>query len=333
MLHDFEGISTPVRGAEHDSGNTRPGPEEAGDMRSRRDHPDCTDSTSRRAFLKGSALCLASAATVALPLEERPALRLGLITDIHHADKPTSGTRHYRDSLAKVRESVATFNRHDIQVAVELGDIVDRAETVAVELAYLEQIEEEYAKISAERHYVLGNHCVDTLNKEQFLEHTGAEKTYYSFDRAGTHFVILDACFRRDGTPYGNRNFTWTDTAIPPRELRWLERDLQKNRRPTIVFAHQRLDTHDAHGVKNSPQVRRILEAHGQVQAVFQGHSHRNEIRWMRGIPYVTLQATIEGAGPANGACSILDLHADGRLVLEGFRQQVDRRLNPRARF
>ena len=38
------------------------------------------------------------------------------------------------------------------------------------------------------------------------------------FDRGGFHFVVLDACFRSDGVPYGRKNFKWTDTKIPPAE-------------------------------------------------------------------------------------------------------------------
>ena len=38
----------------------------------------------------------------------------------------------------------------------------------------------------------------------------------------GFHFVVLDSCFKSDGTPYGRRNFKWTDANVPESELRWL---------------------------------------------------------------------------------------------------------------
>jgi len=61
----------------------------------------------------------------------------------------------------------------------------------------------------------LANHCVDTLTKEQFLGTCGASRSYYSLDVGGFHFVILDACFRHDGQPYGNKNSNWTDATSP----------------------------------------------------------------------------------------------------------------------
>jgi hypothetical protein len=59
---------------------------------------------------------------------------------------------------------------------------------------------------------------------------------------------------------------------------RWgLTADLRATDRRTIVFVHQGLDVSDDHGVKNAPEVRRVLESTGRVLAVFQGHSHEND--------------------------------------------------------
>jgi len=155
---------------------------------------------------------------------------------------------------------------------------------VDVEQGYLKTINREFSAVCKDRHYVLGNHCVDTLNKEEFLGSVGQEKSYYSFDRGGIHFIVLDSCFRSDGEPYGRKNFQWTDTYIPPAELEWLEADLRTNEFPVIVFAHQRLDVSTNHGVKNNADTRKILESNGKVLAVFQGHSHQNDLKEIGGM-------------------------------------------------
>ena len=124
-------------------------------------------------------------------------------------------------------------------------------------LAISSRIVKELDAIQCPKHFVLGNHCVDTLTKSEFLEGVGQEKSYYSFDKQGVHFVVLDACFRSDGTPYQRKNFDWTDPNIIAEEIEWLEEDLAKNDLPTIVFAHHRLD--DA-GV----YARRMLRQFGQ---------------------------------------------------------------------
>ncbi|MCA9417497.1 MAG: metallophosphoesterase, partial [Candidatus Omnitrophica bacterium] len=178
-------------------------------------------------------------------------------------------------------------------------------------------------KFSGDRHYVLGNHCVWTLTKEQFRDNSGARATHYSFDKNGVHIIILDACYRADGVPYGNRNYEWTDTEIPPAEQEWLEEDLSKTNLPTIAFTHQRVDVSNSFGIKSGSEVRKILEDSGKVLAVFQGHNHINEHKEIGDIHYVTLAALIEGSGEQNNAYSILDVYPD-RLEVSGFRNQVD---------
>jgi alkaline phosphatase len=296
----------------------------------------------RRAFLRDATLILAApalgaplTAAAARAAETRPArLRLGLLTDVHHADKAPSGTRHYRDSRSKVHEAVTVFRRERVDALVELGDLVDAAPDRDRELAYLAEMEAELERLACPRHYVLGNHCVWTLTKEEFLAHSragGVGRTYYSFDRKGIHVVILDACFRADGVAYGRENFEWTDTEIPPEERRWLERDLAATERPTVVFTHQRLDVGGNYGVRSAPAVRAILEASRRVVAVFQGHSHQNEYREINGIHYTTLAAVVEGQGETNNAYAVADVFAAGSLRLEGFRRQDNRRFGRTA--
>ena len=279
----------------------------------------------RRAFLKHGTLVLAAAsvnATKAVENEEAQHLRVGLITDLHYAEKAPAGTRHYRETLSKLREAAKQFEQDKPAFVVELGDLIDAADSVEVEQSYLKTINRELSTICKERHYVLGNHCVDMLKKEEFLGGVEQEKSYYSFDRDGFHFVVLDSCFRSDGQPYGRKNFEWTDTNIPAAELEWLESDLKVNDKPVIVFAHQRLDVSNNHGVKNNAEVRTIFESSGKVLAVFQGHSHQNDLTEIGGIHYCTLVAMVEGSGAENNGYSLMDIEPNGTIHLTGFRKQ-----------
>ena len=283
----------------------------------------------RRTFIEHSLLCLGGSLTSALANDpkQNPVLRMGLVPDLHYADKPARGTRYYRDTGDKLIEAVQLFNQNELNFVVGLGDLIDQADSVETEIQWLKHIESIFAQTRAPRHYVLGNHCVGTLTKEEFAAHTAANKTpHYSFDAGDFHFVILDACFMADGTPYGRANFDWKDSNIPPAQLDWLRADLVKNQKPVIVFAHQRLDDEGPHGVRNALAVRELLEhSSGPVLAVFQGHSHRNDYRQIAGIHYCTLVAMIEGAGVENSGYSVLEVMADRSMRLRGFRRQVDR--------
>ena len=280
----------------------------------------------RRAFLQNGTLLLAAAATVdSLSLfadEDKDRLRVGLITDLHHADKPSTGTRHYRETLGKLAEAATQFEKDNPTFVVELGDLIDAANSVETEQRYLKTINREFSAISKDRHYVLGNHCVDTLTKAEFLGGVEQKQSYYSFDRGDFHFVVLDACFRNDGEPYGRKNSKWNDANIPPAEVEWLQADLKATSKKTIVFAHQRLDVSNDHGVKNCPEVRKIFEESGKVLAVFQGHSHQNDLKDIGGIHYCTLVAMVEGSGAENNGYSVMEIAQDSTIRMTGFRKQ-----------
>ncbi|MBI5397366.1 MAG: metallophosphoesterase [Verrucomicrobia bacterium] len=284
---------------------------------------------SRRAFVRSGALCLAGVSVgrlLAADPAKKPAFRIGLLTDLHYADKPALRTRFYRETAAKLQEAVRRFNAERPAFVVELGDFIDKAGSVEEEIPWLEKVERVFASVKAPRHYVLGNHCVMTLTKAEFAAHTGASRVpHYSFDHGGFHFVVLDSCFRSDGEAYQRENFDWKDANIPAQQLDWLRADLAKAGKPAIIFAHQRLDEAATHSVRNAAAVREVLERAGNVVAVFQGHSHKNDYQQIAGIHYCTLFAMVEGSGSQNSAYGLLDVMEDGSLRLNGFRKQASR--------
>jgi alkaline phosphatase len=288
---------------------------------------------SRRVFLRQGALCLAglnAPSLLAAAVEAKPVCRIGLITDLHYADKLPTKTRFYRETFGKLEEAVAKLNAEQPAFVVELGDLIDKATSVDEEISWLKKIEALFAQTKAARHYVLGNHCVATLTKAEFAAHTAAARTpHYSFDQDGFHFVILDACYATDGTSYQRDNFDWKDANVPTAELTWLREDLSRAKHPVIVFAHQRLDEKGPHSVRNAPAVREILEYSSKVLAVFQGHSHANDYQQIAGIHYCTLVAMVEGSGAENSGYAVLDVMPDSSLRLHGFRRQQHRELVP----
>ena len=209
------------------------------------------DLISRRALLRDGTLILLSATVgteglaYAIPGDgAKPALRIGFFTDTHYADTDDRGARNYRTSLGKITEAVDRLNRERIDLVVHGGDLIDALPDPdpASEKRFLQRVNQELIQLKAERHYVMGNHCIFSLTKSEYLETIQKPKSYYSFDKHGFHIVILDACYRKDGLDYGRRNFDYRDTDIPAPERDWLAADLKATKKKTIVFVHQRLD-------------------------------------------------------------------------------------------
>lgn len=283
---------------------------------------------SRRVFVQRGAVFLAAASVGRVASgspandDDEPLVRFGVVADLHYADKPPAGSRHYRDTLQKFADAAERFKAAQVEFLVELGDFIDAAESIETEEAYLKTIGGRFNAAAGQRHYVLGNHCVHTLTKPEFLGIVGQPKSFYSFDAGSHHFVVLDACFRSDGKPYGRKNFDWTDSNIPESELQWLKADLGQTPHKTIALVHQRLDVEGHYGVKNAAEVRRVLESSGKVLAVFQGHYHRNDLKQIGGIHYCTIAAMVEGRGPESNAYALVDILPENTLRVTGFGLQ-----------
>ncbi len=290
---------------------------------------------SRRQFV------LASLTVLSLPRGVRGApgapLRFGMLTDTHYADYASRGNRHYRESLAKMRECVDSMVEQGVAFLVELGDFNDGAAKPPVEdaLHYLGRIEAEFARFDGPRYHVLGNHNMDALSKPQVLgqlHNTGIdpESSHYVFDRGGLRCLVLDANFRADGVAYDRGNFRWTDANIPASQIEWLARQLDTSPHPVLVFIHQLLDGEGNIFVNNAAEVREVLEASGKTLAVFQGHHHSGSHRHLNGIHYYTLRAMVEGSGPENNAYAVVEVQSE-QIVVEGYRRAVDQTMPRQA--
>lgn len=297
-------------------------------MRSSDSIQDTSDTISRRDFLKFSAaaglsLCGFSGAN------DHTGFSFGLVGDIHYADKDMRINRYYREALPKLEECAATFNERKLPFAVMLGDFIDKASDKSTELAYLKTIRQTFAQYTGDKHFVLGNHDLARLSKDEFLANCGTtmQRSYYSFEAGGYHFVILDAGFTKNGAAYDAGNFQWKDANIPALQQEWLADDLL-NARPkwAIVFVHQNLhDESSIYGVKNAKALRRILEKAGNVLAVLQGHDHKGAYAKVNGIHYFTLKALVDGAMLKNNSYAVVTIALDGRVALRGFGREQNR--------
>lgn len=286
---------------------------------------------------------------------ESPALRFGLLADSHYAQKDTwpksgGGQRHYRDSVLKMREAVAAFNRGKADFAIELGDMKDmgvievskdgkkarrNAEEIRHEaLGFLDEIEAAFAQFAGPRYHVLGNHDMDSISKEDFLSHTANHgsangKGNYSFEMKGFKFIVLDGCFRADRKPYCRGNFDWTKAFFPDSELDWLDAELKSATAPVFVFCHQLLDGFSRISrslvIGNWRRAVEMLERCGNVRCVFQGHHHDGLYGFRKGIHYWTMKGMVTGAYPEHNSFAMVDVSKAGDVFVRGFADSSSR--------
>lgn len=273
------------------------------------------DLVSRRTFLWGTGAFAAMMARGEVP---RPLARFGVVTDCHYADIAASENRDYRGVKARLQNVIAACERHQVDFVVELGDFKDNSGGAQATLSKLDEIESVFASFSGGHYHVLGNHDVDCINKTQFLSHitnTGfsTATAYYSFERGGVTFIVLDCDYASDSDADHliNGGINWATLFIPPAERTWLRSVLEAAEGPVVVFCHAPLDPVDTgHAVKNAAAVRALLEVSHRVTGVFCGHSHLNSRCSCNGINYYTLASQVE-----SGCAYEVECYAQGVAV------------------
>ena len=250
-------------------------------------------------------LAISAAANSQAPGE--PMVRFGIVTDLHHTNRPDTPTRKYSASLAKTKTFISSMTDEKADFIIELGDFVDTLVEQKDPAENLAELETEFTSFNGPSYHVIGNHEFDDLTRANFLNsitNTGIPhgETYYSWDTGGVHFIVLDAGYTTtephrafDMNTPEDTFWNWKDAYIPEQEVEWLIKDLQASNLPTVIFTHQTMDRLDdqEHNIKNSSQVRQIFEEDGQVLAVFSGHDHAGGYANIKGIHYVVLSGNV----------------------------------------
>lgn len=235
--------------------------------------------SSRRQFLSTAAAAGVAFAAPALrrACADTPRsgkLQFGVIADIHQ------DVMH--DGVERVTAFVDDMTAKKADFVLNLGDF-------CVPHARNDKFLAAWNKFDGPRYHVLGNHDTDGgYKREQAVEFYSMPKRYYSFDRHGVHFTVLDG-----NDPNGMRGYP---AFVADDQLAWLKDDLTATKLPTIVGIHQPFDVYDK-SLTNAAAVRKVLEQANtdaglnKVLAVFSGHCHLDYVRETAGIHYVQVNS------------------------------------------
>jgi len=282
------------------------------------------------------ALIVLSAASTAfaVPSEETPLIRFGLMTDLHahDIDSPLEG-KWMAHTEERIHAFTDAMNAWDPDFVIELGDFINGWVVLGADpgdparipevLAWAQAL---YQHFTGPRYHVVGNHDLYNLDKEQLREILGMDALYYSFDVGAVHFVVLDVQYAENGSDLAH---TYTGVAgfVPEFEIAWLRHDLAGTEATTIIFVHQMLDKQiEEWGrplIANQAEVHATLVAAGNVIAVFQGHDHDNGYSVSDGIHYITFEALVDQGTLPSWAQITVDTHAR-TLLIEGVGNQAN---------
>lgn len=235
---------------------------------------------SRRNFLKASTL---AGAAMVLPFDVlgvnlgREKIEIGLIADIHQ------DVMH--DGEERLQAFLDAANRRNPDFIMQMGDF-------CVPHDHNKGFMRRWNNYQGEKYHILGNHDMDHgFSKEQTMAFWGMPKKYYSFDKKGVHFIVLD------GNDQNPKPWSGYKRYIGDAQKQWLIKDLEKTNKPTIVFSHQTLELEETGGVANFKEIQDIFEnannnaGFKKVLCCLSGHHHTDFMTQINDIYYVQINS------------------------------------------
>ncbi len=248
----------------------------------------------------------------------------GIITDIHFKTPSEQSSvpaiywntfqqNEYRVYYNVEERFLAALNKfHSVSVdfGIQIGDYINFAllAGAAEELQYAETIRAsgDYKGLF---YHVIGNHerigfitrwsdyadnITNSATIQSYIENDIA-KAYY-FENNGIRYIVLYGVLVEN---------------MSSAQLLWLENIALSSSLPKVIFIHSHIAGYDYGaasdyvGLANRAIIRGLLEADGNVQAVFQGHWHNNNVYELRnGIHYFGLRGSVLGTSLDDGDCN-----------------------------
>jgi 3',5'-cyclic AMP phosphodiesterase CpdA len=231
---------------------------------------------------------------------EKGSLRLVFYTDVH--------ARTEWETPVAMKRAAEAINAQKADLIIAGGDLItdgfqSSADRVAPRWdAYMKM----HREIEGDLYPVIGNHDLVAAVPEDgtpaakdpraiYRLKMGLDRTYYSFNAVGYHFVILDSV-QITGDEYKYQGMIW------PEQLEWLKQDLSKVQRGTPIILATHIPLLSAfyaatkgatfaakknRVVVNNREVLRILEEHNVI-LVLQGHLHAKELLRWRDTTFIT---------------------------------------------
>ncbi|BDC48273.1 hypothetical protein F183_A05890 [Bryobacterales bacterium F-183] len=275
--------------------------------------------TRREMFLLASAVGVAGA--------KEASVSFGIIADVHHGLMP--------DAHDRLRAFLEAASGRKLDFLVQLGDFCHPG-TESREFL------RDWHGARTAKYSVLGNHDMDKGSKREILDALRQERSYYSFDAGGVHFVVLDCNYiriDRGFVDFDRGNYFQAPTArdwVSAEQMEWLEADLNASKLPGVVFAHQPVYSH--WGLPAPEPRRAVREVFARVKAkrrdavmvCFGGHQHVDDSMRFEDVEYIHINSAsyfwvgeeygrlAKYRDPLFGFVTI----ADGRMTIEG-RQSV----------
>lgn len=219
--------------------------------------------------------------------------KIGFITDVHGRKSTKKDGQLDKESAKALSYFTEHINNNfNPDFVVDGGDLIEGTDREGQKsIDDFRALADYFEKIKVPSYHINGNHEMRGFSKNEWLNLTSYEKSFYYFDYENLRTVILDGNENEKALPE-IENYNKNNYYLSKEQFEWLERILSESKNmKKIVFIHY--PPFDTPGTKmiepgQASRLREIFSKNG-VSAVFSGHTERLDFEEMDGVRYFVI--------------------------------------------
>lgn len=263
---------------------------------------------------------LGSAMIFFTPSVHAELLKIGFVTDWEYHE------RNYENKLSTKAPSylasvVKELNKKKPHITIGGGDYIESSRLNSDKCEkMLNDIDDVFKKINYGKiYYIPGNHDLRNLTTDQYQNALGIIYMHKVVDARGFRIILLDTNYDDDDSSHRSDD-TYVEGYVSTNELTWLRNSINESNNPVIIFSHHspaRPD--DRRDIKNSDDVRQVIEESGKVIAVVSGHNPTQLMKNYNGVRYFVVNNLVNEK--ARKTYAFINVKKTGSQVIFSLKQ------------
>jgi 3',5'-cyclic AMP phosphodiesterase CpdA len=234
-------------------------------------------------------------------------IKVGIITDTHvrptridRSDERDDAPRELKEKdIEPLQRFVQTMSVFQPAFIVHGGDVIEgTGDDWYVGSKGVNLVREELEKSNVSVYWLVGNHDLRALTKDEYGDILGIPSLEYVFDQGDYRFIALDANFNYENEPRSPDGGAYIRGKLPQEKIEWLIEQLKTDKR-VFVFMHHGAFADDSAGdegkkkqsIINASELRAVFEEY-RVDGFFNGHMEARRYEKSRYTHYYSLTGT-----------------------------------------
>jgi len=270
---------------------------------------------------------------------------IGIVSDCQYCDcEPRfvgGADRYYKKSPNRLRKAVTKLNTQNLEFTIHLGDFIDQ------NFKSFDTLTPIWKQLKSTSYHVLGNHdfsVADSL-KNKIPSKMGLKNRYYSFDKHGWKFIVLDGNdlslhgaitkerynnaevflekITKDSLIYAK----FYNGGLGSKQLNWVKNELniaQQQNLKVCFFNHYPVNPINKLNLWDRDAFLSLIKNYSNVKLYLNGHDHAGAYKKVNGVHYVTFKGMVDTK--TQNSFAVVNFTKDS-VFIKGYGREITRDL------